>query len=49
MPETVKELSPQVQICDPETGKPTRDFLQWWNTMVREMRDHETRITTLEP
>jgi hypothetical protein len=50
MPEQpLLELQKNVRIFDPKTGEPTKDFLQQYNALVRRLRSHETRITTLEP
>lgn len=38
-----------IQIIDPKTGVPTKEFLQWLNALLKAARDHETRITVLEP
>lgn len=43
------ELQARVAIYDPKTGLPTKTFLQAFNALVRRLRDHETRIETLEP
>jgi ferric-dicitrate binding protein FerR (iron transport regulator) len=38
-----------VQIVDPKTGQLTVTGLQKLNEIIRALRDHETRITDLEP
>lgn len=32
------ELTQNTRIFDPGTGQPTREFLQWANALVRELR-----------
>lgn len=48
MAEIPNERGPQVQIVDPRTGLPTKEFLQWLNALRKAARDHEQRITALE-
>ncbi len=43
------DRTPQVTIVDPRTGLPTKEFLQWLNALLKAARDHEQRITDLEP
>lgn len=43
------ELTQSVALIDPKTGLPTVDLLQKLNALIRALRDHETRIETLEP
>lgn len=38
MAQKLTELTQNVPIFDPRTGLPTRDFLQWANALVREIR-----------
>jgi hypothetical protein len=41
-------LTPAVQMVDPQTGQLTKDGLQKLNEIIRAIRDHDTRIETLE-
>jgi hypothetical protein len=48
MPDLPTPLPAQVQIIDPQTGQLTVTGLQKLNEIIRAIRDHDTRIETLE-